>query len=311
LNKLRVSVIGVGKLGSIHTRIYNELENTFLTSVVDIDEERAKEISKKYNIKYFTDYKKVEDVDAVSICVPTPLHFEVSKYFLENGVHVLVEKPICKSLKEARILNEISKENNLVLQVGHIERYNPAVRKAFEFVKSPRYIEAHRISSYDPRVSDTDVILDLMIHDIDIILYLVNSKIVSFDAVGTKVISGNTDIACCYMRFENGCYVNIMTSRLSMKKLRKIRIFQDDSYISLNYARPSLKVYMKKKEKIESLKDIKIVKVKLEKREPLKDEISDFVDACIKRRKPSVSGEEAATSLEVALKIIDKIEGRI
>jgi len=309
MKKVNVAVIGVGKLGQHHARIYKEIENANLIGIVDNDKKRAEKISNWLDVPYFLSYEDVLDkVESVSIAVPTPLHYKIGKVFLEKGIHTLIEKPICENLEEARHLKNTADNKKLVLQIGHIERYNPAVRKALEFIKKPKYIEAHRLGPYDPRVAETDVVLDLMIHDLDIILYLVNSKLKNFDAVGAKVLSRKTDIACAYLKFENGTYVNITTSRITKKSMRKIRIFQEDTYISLNYAKPSLKIYKKKKEVVKSFLDIKYMKPKLKKEEPLKLELNDFISTVVERRKPLVGGKEALSSLELALKILEKIE---
>ncbi|HLD29647.1 MAG TPA: Gfo/Idh/MocA family oxidoreductase [bacterium] len=309
MEKLKTAVLGVGKLGQHHARIYGELERSELVAVVDTDEKTGSKIARNLGVPYVKNYEEIiSRVEAVSIVTPTPTHYEIAKRLLEKGLHVFVEKPICRDLNQALELERISREKNLILQVGHIERYNPAVQTALHYIEEPRYIEAHRLGPYDPRVSQTDVVLDLMIHDLDIILFLVNSQVVNFDATGARILSPTLDIACAYLRFANGCYVNVISSRVTLEKFRKIRIFQKNSYISLDYAKPSLKIYKKKKEKVESLMDISRMRPRLPKIEPLKEELRDFLNAVEEKRKPLVGAQEATNALGLALRILKKIE---
>ncbi|MCP4482711.1 MAG: Gfo/Idh/MocA family oxidoreductase [bacterium] len=308
---LKTSVIGVGSLGQHHARIYAGMKDINLVAVVDSDEKNGKKQAKKYKATYLKDYHQlVGKVDAVSIAVPTPLHFEVAKFFLENKIHCLVEKPITVTLKEADTLISLAEKNGVILQVGHIERFNPAILHAQNFLKNPRFIEINRLGPYSPRVSHVGVVLDLMVHDLDMVLFLTGSKVTSIDAVGTKVISGCEDIANVRLHFESGCVANISASRVSLEKLRKIRVFQDDSYISLNYEKQDLKVYQKKSgiEKVESLKDITLTTHVPKKEEPLFLELRDYID-CIKASKPpKVDGLHGRAALALALEIVKQIE---
>lgn len=307
---MRIAVIGVGHLGVHHARLLAGMPDVELIGVCDVDESQARKVARLYKTVPYTDYRQLLDkVEAISIVVPTPLHYEVAKDFIARGVHCLIEKPITPGLEEAEELLRLVQERNLILQVGHIERFNPAVLEAQKYINAPKFIEANRLGPYDARVSHISVILDLMIHDIDIVLYLVQDKIVSIEAVGAKVLSRYEDIANARIAFANGCVANISASRVSLKKFRKIRIFQKDSYLSLDYARPGLKVYEKKKAAVESFKDIKVHYPRLVKVEQLAEELKHFV-ACVQEGKtPQVTGEHGRDALEVALEIMRKIKG--
>ncbi|MDD5132318.1 MAG: Gfo/Idh/MocA family oxidoreductase [bacterium] len=306
---LRMGVIGIGHLGVHHARIVSSLPEVELVGICDINEPQVRKIARQYKTAAYTDYRQLlAKVDAVSIAVPTPLHYQIAKDFINAQVHCLIEKPITPDLAEAEELLALVKEKNLILQVGHIERFNPAVLESQKYINEPKFIEANRLGPYDPRVAHISVVLDLMIHDIDIVLYLVQDRIVSIDAVGAKVLSSFEDIANARIRFAHGCVANISASRVSLKKFRKIRIFQKDSYLSLDYAKPGLKIYQKKKEDVTSLKDIKIVYPRLVKLEPLAEELKHFVNCVREGRKPQVTGEHGRDALEIALEIMRKIK---
>ncbi|PKM92640.1 MAG: UDP-N-acetyl-D-glucosamine dehydrogenase, partial [Elusimicrobia bacterium HGW-Elusimicrobia-4] len=218
------------------------------------------------------------------------------------------EKPITEDVSQAEELLKIANEKNIILQIGHIERFNTAVIEAQKHIKSPKFIEAQRLGPYDPRVAHIGVVMDLMIHDIDIVLTLVNSKIIQMDVIGAKVLSQNEDIANVRLKFENGCVANISASRVSLDKFRKIRIFQDDTYISLDYAGQSLKIYRKKSDVVSSMSDIEIIKPKLKTAEPLKKELEHFIN-CVKTGKPPmVTGEHGRDALDVAIEILKKLK---
>ncbi len=302
MDKLNVGVIGVGFLGSLHARVYHQLSDVTLVGVCDCYKKRAKEISKKHHTDYYLNYKDLlGKVQAVSIAVPTYLHYEIAKEFLNAGVHVLIEKPITKTLKEADELVSIARKNNLILQVGHIERFNSAIQAVEGLLKEPRFIECHRMGPFVQRVSDVGVVLDLMIHDIDIVLGLVKSDVKSIDAVGVKIVSDHEDIANVRLTFDNGTISDLIASRVTKKKRRTISIFQKDSFISLNYAEQSATIHKKKGSKI------KKKKLKIKKEEPIKQELESFVDCVVNSRKPIVSGEEGRRALSVALEIGKKI----
>lgn len=306
---MKIGIIGVGSLGQHHARVYSQIPEIELFGVCDVDKKRAEKIAKNFNATAFSDYKEIiGKVDAVSIVVPTPLHYTVAKDFLTAGIHCLVEKPITEDVSQAEELLKIANEKNIILQIGHIERFNTAVIEAQKHIKSPKFIEAQRLGPYDPRVAHIGVVMDLMIHDIDIILTLVNSKIVQMDVIGAKVLSQKEDIANVRLKFENGCVANISASRVSLDKFRKIRIFQDDTYISLDYAGQSLKIYKKKSDVVSSMSDIEVIKPKLKTEEPLKREIEHFIN-CVKTGKPPlVTGEHGRDALEVAIEILKKLK---
>lgn len=309
MSSLKMGVIGIGHLGVHHARIVSSLPEVELIGICDINASQARRIASQYKTAAYTDYRQLlTKVDAVSIAVPTPLHYQIAKDFINAQVHCLIEKPITPNLAEAEELLALVKQKNLILQVGHIERFNPAVLEAQKYINEPKFIEVNRLGPYDPRVAHISVVLDLMIHDIDIVLYLVQDRILSIDAVGAKVLSHFEDIANARIRFANGCVANISASRVSLKKFRKIRIFQKDSYLSLDYAKPGLKLYQKKKEDVTSLKDIRVVYPRLVKLEPLAEELKHFVNCVREGRNPQVTGEHGRDALEIALEIMRKIK---
>lgn len=306
--KIRVGVVGVGKLGQHHARIYAQMPDVELVGVADINEVQGQKIASKNNTTYYENIDEMIDkVDAINVATPTVSHHELAKKFLQAGVHCLVEKPITINLEQAEELVHVAREKNVVLQVGHIERFNPAILAAQQYLHHPRFIEVNRLGPYDGRVSDVGVVLDLMIHDLDIVLYLTNSNIVSVDAIGSKVFSPFEDIANVRLKFENGCVANISASRISLKTFRKIRVFQEDSYVSLDYKEQRLKIYRKKSEEISSLKDIQIIRPKFKKEEPLLLEISNFIDCVRENKKPVVDGHHGRNALELALEITSRL----
>ena len=300
--KLRVGVVGVGHLGSLHAKIYRGIENCPLLAICDIDKARLNEISRALNVAGYLDYWEILDkVDAVSIAVPTRLHYKIASDFLRHNVHVLVEKPFTTNLKEADSLIKIAKSRKLILQVGHIERFNSAFSATLKLIKNPKFIECHRLSPFPGRSLDVGVVLDLMIHDIDIILGLVPSKIKKIESVGVNVLTQFEDIANARLTFENGCVCNLTASRVSDEMMRKVRIFQEDTYISLDYKDAKACLYKKS--------DSAIVKVDLpiEKEQPLQKELASFIDCVIAHKEPLVSGRIARDALAVALKIQNQI----
>ncbi|MGB2706068.1 MAG: Gfo/Idh/MocA family oxidoreductase [Candidatus Omnitrophota bacterium] len=302
---VNVGVVGVGYLGSLHVRVYSQLKNANPVCVCDIDKKKAKKIAKKYRLWYFPDYRTLFDkVDAVSIAVPTSLHYKIAKDFLNNGIHVLIEKPITQTVEEAQELIDIANSKNLTMQVGHIERFNPVVRAVEPYLKAPRFIECHRSGPYTKkkRVKDVGVVLDLMIHDIDIILSLVKSEVKNIEAVGISTISPYEDIANVRLNFKNGTIADITASRVTKEEVRKIKISQEDSYITLDYLHLDAHIVRKI--------DGRIVKerIKPEKKEPLKLELKSFISSIQNGTKPLVSGEEGKRALAVAMNILGKIK---
>ncbi|MDP2941552.1 MAG: Gfo/Idh/MocA family oxidoreductase [Candidatus Omnitrophota bacterium] len=300
--KLRVAVIGVGHLGSIHAIIYKELADCQLTAVCDTDPIRLNEVSQQLRVAAFSDYREIfNKVDAVSIAAPTKLHHCIAAEFLKNKIHVLVEKPFTLNLKEADDLIRLARKNGLILQVGHIERFNSAFAATQQLIKKPKFIECHRLSPFPNRSLDVGAVLDIMIHDIDIVLGLVQSKIKKIESVGVNVLTAMEDIANARITFSDGCVANLTASRVSDEVMRKIRIFQEDTYISLDYKEALASVYKKEGAKIIKL-DLPI-----EKEQPLQKELSSFIDCCLNHKQPLVSGKVAREALKVALKIQKQI----
>jgi predicted dehydrogenase len=303
MHKIKVGVIGVGHLGSSHAKVYSRLEDVELTGVCDCNIERAIEIGKKYHANSYSDYENLFDkIDAASIVVPTSLHYNIAKDFLNHNIHVLIEKPITKTLSEADELIEIAKDKKLILQVGHIERFNSAVLAIEPYLKKPKFIECQRLGPFYKRVKDVGVVLDLMIHDIDIVLGLIEQDVVNIEAVGLSTISDYEDVANVRLNFADGTIADITASRVTKDIVRKIRIFQEDSYISLDYANEEVAIFTKTQNRI--LKK----KVKIKKEEPLKKELESFIECVRTGKRPVVSGIEGRRALQVALEIIEKIK---
>lgn len=307
--KIRSAVIGVGYLGHFHAEKYAELANAELVAVVDLDRERAEAVAGKTGARSFTDYREILDqVDAVSIVVPTQAHYEVAKAFLEKGVHVLLEKPITTTLAEADELIRIAATQKVVFQVGHLERFNPVVRALDGIVRQPGFIESIRIAPFKPRGTDVNVVLDLMIHDIDIIQNIVGSKVEQINSIGTPVFTDEEDIANARIRFANGCVANVTASRISLKSERKMRIFQPDAYISVDFQNKTFAVFRKGDgEMFPGIPNITKEEKCFEQGDALKSEIEAFLDAVINGKPPVVSGEDGRYALETALKIIKKL----
>lgn len=309
MDRIKTAVVGVGSLGQHHARILASHGSSLLAAVADADQKRADKIAALYGTASFRDYSSLKGVaSAAVIAVPTPLHYEVTRYMLENGIHCLVEKPFTSTVAESEELIRLAREKDLVLQVGHVERFNPAVIAAGPFVTAPKFIEVNRLGPYDPRTSHIGVVLDLMIHDLDMLLYLVNDRIVSLEAYGAKVLSDKEDIVKVRLKFAGGCVADLSASRISLDKYRKIRIFQTDSYISVDYAGKSLKIYRKKGPRVNSLADIEVVRPKLPAAEPLQLELTNFLNCVIDGKKPLVTGEHGRDALELALEILGNLK---
>jgi predicted dehydrogenase len=302
---IRVAVIGVGHLGKHHARVYSELEGAELVGVVDIQPERTKEISGTHRVRAYTDYRELfGKVEAVSLAVPTVDHMRIGVDLLEHGIDVLVEKPISSTTSDAGRLITTANEQKRVLQVGHVERFNPVVTAACEVARSPQFFEVHRLAAFSPRSLDIDVVLDLMIHDLDILLNLVKSPVREVRAVGIPVLSEKADIANARVEFESGCVANLTASRISFERVRKLRFFQPHDYISIDYA--------SQKGTVVSLRMGRVIERKLEPREeePLKLEIQSFLDAVSGKHLPVVTGEDGLRALDLAILINDEIERR-
>lgn len=312
MEKVKVGVVGVGYLGQHHARIYSELPGVELVGVVDTDIHKAQNVSKKTGSKPFTQYSDLFGlVEAVSIAVPTTLHYKVAADFLSHGIDILLEKPITETVSEADELIKLANKNKLILQVGHLERFNTAFREVEKIVNKPKFIESHRLGPFVGRGIDVDIILDLMIHDLDIILHLVKSEVTQINAVGIPIITSNIDIANVRIQFENGCVANITASRVSNEKMRKIRIFQPNAYISLDYASQEVKAFKRvpssNAQEDNIFPQIIEEKIKVTKEEPLKMELIEFIKATRTREISSANAQEGREALKLASEILEKI----
>jgi len=292
----------VGHIGSNHARLYSELPSVEFTSIYDLDAIRANTIGKKYDLIPAKSLEQfAEMIDAASIATPTSTHHKVAHALLSRGKHLLIEKPITENTRDASELAELAARERLVLQVGHVERFNPVLSALEARLTHPRFIEAHRLSPYPERSTDIGVVLDLMIHDLEIILHLVRSPVQSIDAVGVPVLSKGEDIANARLRFESGCIANITSSRISPERMRKIRVFQEDAYLSLDYQSQSGEIYRRVDGRI--TRD----KVAVEREEPLKRQLMSFAECARTGNAPRVSGFQATAALELAVEITKRI----
>jgi len=309
MDKVRVGVVGVGALGQHHARVYASLPEATLVGVVDILPGRADEIAGPLETKAFTRYSDLfGEVDAVSIATPTILHAEIGEQFLKQGVHVLIEKPIAHTLEDADRLIRAAQSNSRVLQIGHLERFNPAVIQLREIVRRPRFFEAHRMGLFSPRSLDIDVILDLMIHDLDIICLLTPSPVAEVSAVGIAILTNRIDIANARLHFQDGCVANITASRVSMEKIRKLRLFQKQEYISLDYTRQDVSVFSLNHKTGAGLPEIVSQRLTPERKEPLQLELRAFLRATQALEPVACSGEDGRKALDLALQILEKAE---
>ncbi len=310
MKKMRVGVVGAGYLGKFHAEKYSQMDDVELVGIADLNRAQAERVSKKVKTNAYTDYRDlIGKTDAVSVVVPTPAHYKVSRDFLENDIDVLIEKPITTTLREADELISISEARGLIIQVGHLERFNPAILALKDIVKNPRFIESHRLSIFKERGTDVSVVLDLMIHDIDIISGFVRSEIKSIHAAGIPVITGLADIANTRLEFVNGCVANVTASRISTKNERKIRLFQRDAYISVDFANHEITVVRKKDDENESIiPGMEIKQICFEKSDALKDELTAFVKSVRRREVPEVTGQVGRDALKVALSVMEQID---
>jgi predicted dehydrogenase len=306
----KMAVVGVGYLGQFHAEKYAALEETNLVAVVDMEPTRAQQTAEAFSCQGCSSHRDlIGKVDAASVVVPTRDHFRVARDLLEAGIHVLVEKPMTVALEEADSLIQLAKANNLVLQVGHLERFNPAVVAAREYVQQPLFVESHRLASFTERGTEVDVILDIMIHDIDIILSLVPYPLEDIRVGGVKVLTPHTDIATVRLEFANGCIANVTASRISAKKMRKIRIFQPDSYLSLDYAEREVELFRKLPERgADGFPEIEYEQLTVADTDPLEEQLRAFSRSVRTGKRPVVSGEEGRKALEVATLVSESIQ---
>ena len=313
MSKIRAAVIGVGYLGRFHAQKYAQLDACELVAVVDGRQEVRDAVAAEVKSNAVADYRELlGKVDAVSVVTPTPAHFAIADAFLEAGAHVLVEKPITETPEQARALIARAHEHKRILQVGHLERFNAAILAAEPHLSTPRFMECQRLAPYKERGTDVNVVLDLMIHDIDLVQSLAGSDIVSIDAIGTPVFSGEIDIANARIRFANGCVANTTASRVSLKTERKLRIFEDAAYISLDLQQKILTL-IRKREGVPQPGQlpVSIEEANLEQGEALKSEIASFLDCIRNERKPIVSGEDGLRALETAIRITEQVHANL
>jgi len=308
---LNVAVIGVGHLGKWHADKYAASDDCNLVAVVDSDLDTARAIADKHGAEAVTNYQDILDrIDAVSLVVPTSLHFQIARDCLSAGIHCLIEKPITETVDEAQTLIDLAKEKNLVLQVGHIERFNSVMMDIDQILDQPQFIESTRLAPFTPRATDVSVILDLMIHDIDIILDLIDSPIKHISASGISVLSDEIDIANARLEFDSGCVANVTASRISRKRERKIRIFQKDAYISADFQEKILTVNRKGEEQTENgFHDITHSEKTYDDTDALNLEVQDFIQAIHSGNPPKVSGEDGKRALQTAIEITKLIKG--
>ena len=303
MKNLRIGVVGVGHIGSNHARLYAEIPSAEFTAVYDIDPITNRTIATKFGA---TPAKSLDEfigmVDAASVATPTNTHYTIARSLLAKGKHVLVEKPITDNTVHAAELADLAAQNGVILQVGHVERFNPVLGALEKNLTHPRFIEAHRLRPYSERGTDIGVVLDLMIHDLEVILHFVRSPLWSTDAVGVPVLSRSEDIASVRLHFEDGCVANVTASRISPERMRKIRVFQEDAYLSLDYEKQSGEIYRRESGKI--TRD----KVPIEREEPLKQQLVSFIECASTGREPRVSGFQATAALELAVEITRRIQ---
>src|SRR5436853_5783200 len=302
MNNLRIGVVGVGHIGSNHARLYAEIPSAEFTAVYDVDHFRSRTIGGKFGaIPAGSLDEFIGMVDAASVATPTNTHYAVAQSLLMKDKHVLVEKPITDNTAHAAELADLAARNGLILQVGHVERFNPILGALEKHLTHPRFIEAHRLRPYSERGSDIGAVLDLMIHDLDVILHFVRSPLWSIDAVGVPVLSRSEDIANVRLHFEDGCVANVTASRISPERMRKIRIFQEDAYLSLDYQNQSGEIYRRVGGRI--TRD----RVEIEREEPLKLQLASFIECASTGREPRVSGSQATAALKLAVEITKRI----
>jgi predicted dehydrogenase len=310
VKKLRVGVVGVGYFGQFHAEKYAKIEDVELVGVVDADESRAREIAKRCHTQPFFRYTDlVKEVQAVSIAVPTPFHYSITKECFTHGIDVLLEKPISNTIEEADQLIRLAQSKGLILQVGHLERFNGALSGIEARGQHPWFIETHRLGPFSGRGAEVDVVLDLMIHDLDIVLSLVDSRVNQFQAVGIPVLTHTSDVAHARIEFENGCTASLTASRVSEEKIRKTRIFQTNGILSIDYLSQRL-FFSKKVVSLggEKIPEMVAEEIPVKKIDPLEAEIGSFLQSVRNRQRPQVSGTDGRRALMLALQIIQKID---
>ena len=304
-NRLRVGVVGVGHLGSRHAQIYAAMPGVHLTAICDREAARVRGLARTLRCRALTDYRALSGVvDAVSLAVPTTLHAAIGRDLLAQGIHVLIEKPIATTLAEADRLIRTAARHRVVLQVGHVERFNAAIHTAIARLTHPRFIEVHRLSPYPFRGTDVSVVLDVMLHDLDLILMLVRARVARVAALGVPVLSASEDIANARLEFASGCVANLTASRISDETIRRIRVFQEDSYLSIDYKAQTVELAQRRGRTIHR------VHLPVNQRPPLQEELAAFVRSIVNQRPPVVSGEDGRAALALALRIENTMRKR-
>lgn len=302
-------MVGVGHLGEHHARLYSSFHDVNLVGVVDVDQSRGKEIASRYDTEFYPDLSELlPDIQAASVVVPTEHHFDVGMELLEANRHCLIEKPMVETLAQAEQLYQTSQSRDAFMQVGHIERFNPSFVAAQEYIDDPRIIEVHRIGPFAERAANIGVVMDLMIHDIDIILSLVDSPVVDIKSVGASMLSDYEDIANARIEFENGCVANLTASRVSFETRRDITIFQDSNYVKLDYLAEDVKVCQLKNGNAQTFDDIEVIKPPVENGESLRRELLHFIHCIQEDREPVVGGPEGKNAMEVAFQVVNSMK---
>lgn len=322
--KVKIGVVGVGHLGSLHAKMLAEIESVEFVGVMDIDEKKSQEIARAFGVRSYITYDELlQNVEAILIATPTSTHFEIGCRAIDRGIHTFIEKPLTEKVEEAEELIRRAKKNGVKVQVGHIERFNPALLSLEKYIHDPMFIESHRMAQFNPRGTDVPVVLDLMIHDIDIILSLVKSPVERIDANGVAVVSNSADIANARIQFNNGCVANVTASRISQRKMRKMRLFQRDSYISIDFSEGTAEIFRLVDEKNQNVKATMLLgqidagafkrniiyeRPEIKEVNALKYELELFIRAIQENTEPVVTAEEGKRALEVAGDIIAKIQ---
>lgn len=326
MKKVRIGVVGTGHLGSLHAKMYSQIESADLVGVYDIDVAKGKSVAEEFGTKHFPGIEDLLDqVEAISIATPTKSHYDVAVHALSKGIHLLIEKPITENIEQARELVELAEAQKRKIQVGHIERFNSAILALEDYHIDPLFIESHRLAQFNPRGTDIAVVLDLMIHDIDLILSLVNSPVKQIDANGVAVVSHSIDIANARLQFENGCVANVTASRISQNKMRKMRLFQKNAYISVDFLKGSAEVFKLADENSENTKSTSLLgnldlgyqkkvvvyeQPEIKEVNSLKYELTAFLRSILDDTKPPVTGEDGLEALFVAQEILNKIDSQ-
>jgi predicted dehydrogenase len=309
MDKIRFGVIGAGKIGTYHVRTLAKMREVELVGVADIDLLRAQTLAWDNNTIAYGDFNDLlPQVDAVVIATPTHLHAPIALKAMSMGIHTFVEKPICDSIEDAKKLNEASIKNNVVLQVGHVERFNVAFVEAQKYIKKPLYINMERLGPYDPRVSSIGVTLDLMIHDLDLLLTIAQSEIESIDAIGARVFSNFEDISNARIKFKNGMIADLTASRITFERIRRMRVYQDGEYISIDYISSKVKIYRPKNSNPKDLSDIEVFSPKIEKKLPITEELNHFIDCIKNSKKPITDATKSTTALKLAIDIVESMK---